>query len=157
MSGLVTWWQGRSRRERWLLAVLGLVAAAIAWIYGGYIPLQRWEAAAERRHTEALRLHTLALSAPARPAGAPGSRTVQAHVEETGRLAGLIRLRSEARGAGAADVTLEVADARALMRWILGLESQGYVVSRLAASRQGSVLNVSLTVEDPVRSSAAQD
>jgi len=132
MSGIRTWFAGRSLRERRLILVmLALLAVTIVW--GGLIlPVRDGLSSTRERYADAV----------TRYAGTAAEvdliRGAGRRVPLTGSLADALRLRADAAGlalatldeAGGGRIHATIAAARpaALGRWFAGLEANGILV-----------------------------
>ena len=156
-AGLAIWWQGLSRRERAMLALLAALALPILTWLMALRPLAAARAVAEVRLLAAQR------DLVAVRAAAPALRTAEDRAIGTAAPA-LERVREAVAGAGlVADtlgqeedgrLTLRIAAARGpvLLRLIAGLEAEGLVVQALSASRnEDSSVTASLSLSEPAR------
>ncbi len=130
------WWQGRSARERMLLAIMAaLLALVLVWLLV-VRPLSDALDAAQRRHAAAV----VAL-AEARAQGAPvaaasavaPSLPIDSLIGRSANEAGFTGARITAQGPARAHVAIDAARAPALFGWIASLEQQGLVVATLRA------------------------
>lgn len=136
---IASWWQGLSRRERWMVGVAGVLALAVlVWLLGrpAYAAFTNLEAdhraAIEREGRVAAKVKLLA-QRPASPAAATANDGVamdQYLTQSAGEI-GLTLDRNEARGQGQATIAIATAKAPVLADWLASLEGQGFVVDQL--------------------------
>lgn len=136
MSGIRSWFAGRSLRERRLILVmLALLAVTIVW--GGIIlPVRDGLSSARERYADAVVRLGDTQSAVDLIRGS-GRRTPL-----SGSLADTLRLRAEAAGftlasvdesgAGRVHATIQAARPQALARWFAGLEANGILIDSAA-------------------------
>lgn len=145
----MTWWLGRSVRERWMLAALGVVLAGVFGWYGVLTPL-RWgaDAAADRRARAAA---ALALTADFERAGgerrAPASGSLAAIVDASAAAAGVTIDRRREDAGGRLTVWIGAIDPKTLMQWIVNLR-RGHavgVVAMQATKVDGAALEVEIS------------
>lgn len=143
MSGIRTWFDGRSLRERRLLLVMGALAA-VTLVWGVLIlPVRNGLSSSRARYTDAVvRLGeaetgiSQVKSLQRRPAAPLG-----------GSLADVVRARADAAGFALASLDVDgpdrvrasIATARAgaLMQWIAQLERDGMLVDELSVTGAG--------------------
>jgi general secretion pathway protein M len=138
MALLAPWWRDRSLRERWLLALmLVLLAALLVWL-ALLRPLAGARAVAvaetSRAHARLAEAEALAAAIRARPAAsaAPLLDLINRRLSE----AGLQPARLEAQGAGQAVLEIAAINGRLLIGWASALERRdGLVIEELIASR----------------------
>lgn len=139
MALLTPWWQARSRREQWLLAVmLALLAGLVLWL-GVLRPL----AVAQLRATA--RLDTVsaglaevrALAPMLASATTPVARPAAlARVEARVKAAGIAAERLEVTAEGQISLTISAVRGQPLLSLVAALEADdGLVVTRLTARR----------------------
>ena len=149
---MIAWWNGRTARERWMLAVLGvLVLIVLLWL-GVLRPLGAWadqaaeqraeavaaQAAVERALTEMSAIR----SAPPKPLGKP----LETVVSETAAAAGIALDRVEADPGGGVRVAVEGAEATAVFPWIAQLQTEyGVAAQSLTALKEDGGLVVEAT------------
>jgi general secretion pathway protein M len=154
MTGLVSWWRLRSRREQWLLAVMLVLAAfTLAWLLV-VRPLGDAVATANERHDRAVialaeaRAQALvirryeAIRAPAQPGPLEGA------VSAAAAAAGFQLSRIQPDGENRIGLSLAAAKPQAFFTWLEALErGQGLVVERLnVTSNSDRTLAVELTL-----------
>lgn len=150
IDGMKTLWAGRSRREQWLLGVMGaLLAVVLLWV-GVVMPLQ----AAQKSAREALKTATernVAIRAKVklmkslrgvRPAG-PAAPLDQMVGQSAGE-AGLTLDRAQAQGADRIDIAIGSARPIALFTWLSMLEAQGVRVETMSARPSPTAGSVSV-------------
>ncbi|WP_397544514.1 type II secretion system protein GspM [Roseovarius salis] len=141
----------RSRRERWLMALLVLVALPFGYVYGVVLPLNAQYERVQAELEDAVALERWLLerraeleSLPPLPENSPGesngTRPVPGlgGIEERLRAAGLDDSLDQLASAEGEGIELKLDDAifTDLMRWLDALESEtGYRVERLALQR----------------------
>jgi general secretion pathway protein M len=124
VEAALTWWQGRSPRERVMLGVMGaLLAAVIAW-YLVIAPALDWRADAAQRRTEAeVRLTRIeAAASRLTPTGAGDAATVQTQAQAAADAAGLAA--SFSAGERGVDFTVASAPTAVLFGWIAAIKAQ---------------------------------
>jgi general secretion pathway protein M len=136
------WFDGRSRREKWLvLVMLGLLAVTLVW--GLSRPIDEALSSARQRNADsAIRLAQTRAQVEAvrtlrriRPQNAAGP--IEAIVRQSATAAGLTLDSVIADGAGLR-VHINSARGGALLSWIGGLEGQGVLVDRLSITDSGN-------------------
>ncbi|WP_260582352.1 type II secretion system protein M [Sphingopyxis sp. PET50] len=137
---IASWWQGLSRRERWLVGVAAvLVLGVLIWLLGrpAYAAFGNLEAdhraAIERQGRIAAKVQLLTQRPAATPAVAAATDGVaidQFLTQSAGEI-GLTLDRNEARGQGQATIAIATAKATVLTDWLASLEGQGFVVDQL--------------------------
>ncbi|MBN8807714.1 MAG: type II secretion system protein M [Sphingomonas sp.] len=136
------WFDGRSRREKWLiLAMIGLAAVTLVW--GLSRPIAEALSSARQRNADAaIRLAQTRAQVDAvralrrtRPEAAAGP--IEAIVRQSAGAAGLT-LDSVAPEGAKLHVHINSARGGALLAWIGGLEGQGVLVDRLAITDSGN-------------------
>lgn len=140
LERLRAWFDGRTRRERLLLAVMAvLLGAALVW-YGLVTPVQAWcDAAAERRAAAAAALASveadIARIEEARETDrGGGGEPIEPLLLRTAAQAGLGLARHQAESDGAHTVWLEAAPPEVVFGWIATLErGHGVSVTNLTA------------------------
>jgi general secretion pathway protein M len=141
MTGLRSWFAGRSLRERRLILVmLALLVVTIAW--GGILlPLTDGLAAARTRHADAVlrladteaRVAAIRGTARAAPLGQPLEAEVRARADAAGFTVASLAPQGSDR------VTLSIPQARpgAMFAWVAGLEEAGILVESMAVTNNG--------------------
>lgn len=142
---LAPWWQARSRREQWLLAVmLALLAGLLLWL-GLFRPLALAQArAVDRLATASSGLAEVQALAPLlRGAGTPANRPAAlARLEARLKASGVTSERLELAPDGQVSLSIAAIRGQPLLALVAALEGQdGLVVTRLTARRNddGSV------------------
>jgi general secretion pathway protein M len=138
MAALSPWWNQRSRREQWLLAIAAaMLAALLVWLaLVRPLGLARAAALAEARtaQQQLAQARTLAAAIQARPA--PPAGPVLDLVGRRLAEAGLTPARLEAQGPGQAIVEIAAINGRFAIGWAAALEQRdGLVVEEFEASR----------------------
>lgn len=140
MAMVLPWWRDRSRREQWLLGVMGaLLAIVVLWL-GVMRPLAAARAAAESRHAAAVTGlgEVKAMGAAIRQAEARGTSGVPL-VELAGRRvseAGLTASGIESSGDGRVTVRIAAVRPPMMLRWIAEMEARdGVVVDHVSMTR----------------------
>ncbi|HUQ14311.1 MAG TPA: type II secretion system protein GspM [Novosphingobium sp.] len=132
-----TWYVGLTERERWLVTIAGILAAAVLLVFGIALPLGRAHDAAHERHRAAveasgrLLAQLAALEAPA-PQGATLAGPIAQVVAASADAAGFVLQSNQPRGNDATLVVLPTARPSAALAWIDGLAAQGIVLESLA-------------------------
>jgi len=156
---MIAWWNGRTARERWMLAILaGLLVIVILWL-GGLKPLTAWADEAARRRADAAAAEVAVdralaemaaiRSKPVKPLGKP----LEAVVSETAAAAGVALDRVEADPSGGVRIAIEGADAKAVFPWIARLQTEyGVAAQSLTALKEDGALVLEATF---VQASAA--
>ena len=133
------WWQERTSRERWLLALMfGLLFLVAAWLFVAR-PLMIALEEAKLRHGQAViavaeaRAEADRASRPAEPRSAP-ALPIDALVSRTANEAGFTGARIIGRGPARASVAIDAARAEAYFAWIAALEGQGVTIESLRAT-----------------------
>jgi len=140
----------RSRRERWLLGVMVLVAVPFLYVYGVVLPLNERhmraqaaleEAAALERWLHVRRAELQSLPPPpedapgtdaARPV--PGLGEIETRLEEAGLQAAASQIATADEGG--VELRMEDAAFTGLMAWLDALEAEtGYQVARMTLQR----------------------
>ena len=132
------WWLARSRRERWMLAGLGLILAALVAWYGLLTPL-RWAAgeAADRRARAVANLALTEDLAPAPGGRRPApSRPLAEVVDASAAASGIMIDRRREEADGRLTVWIGAVDPKTLMQWIVNLrKGHGVAVAALTATK----------------------
>jgi general secretion pathway protein M len=133
-------WQARTPRERWLLGVmLALAVLVLAWLLI-LRPLGDMLSAARERHGHAVaalaeaRAQAAAIGALERNRPAAVQGPIDQAVAAAASDAGFKLSQLQAEGPGRVAIAIGAARPQALFAWIAGLETQGYIVERFAAS-----------------------
>ena len=126
----------RSRRERWLLAIMtALFALVILW-FGMIDPVERGLTDAKRAQSEALyRNAAIAMKVRALkqvPRGAAPIGDLAQRITQSAGEAGFTLERAQPQGAGRVDIAIAAARPTALFGWIAALEGQGVIVESLS-------------------------
>jgi len=131
-------WDGRTPRERVMLAVMAAAILGVGGFYGVVAPLKRASDDARlglqeaREQSAALKLAS-GRAAPSKP----DSRPVAAIVEASAASLGVPIARKRQEGDGAFTVWITAIDARVLLPWVAALEREaglgvvGFTASRL--------------------------
>ena len=140
MTMVLPWWRDRTRREQWLLGVMGvLLAIVIVWL-GVMRPLAEARKAAEARHAAAVTGlgEVKAMSAAIRIAEARSAPAVPL-VELAGRRvteAGLTASGIESSGDGRVTVRIAAVRPPVMLRWIAEMETRdGIIVDHVGMTR----------------------
>lgn len=135
---LQNWWIALSLRERWLVAIAGVLAlGVILWGIGrpavaAFIDLEsRHRAAIEREGRVAAKVQLLAQRPAKSLAAALDAVAIDQYLAQSAGEIGLTLDRNEARGSGQATIAIATAKARVLTDWLAALEAQGFVVDQL--------------------------
>ena len=154
MAMVLPWWRDRSRREQWLLGVMGgLLAVVVLWL-GVMRPLGAAQAAAQARHVAAVTGigEVKAMAAAIKRAEArrtPGVPLVELVSRRAGE-AGLTAERMETSGDGRVTVRIAAIRPVVMLRWLGEIEARdGVVVERAARTRNE---DATLAVELALRS-----
>lgn len=153
ISALRIWWQGRSRREQWLLGVmLVLLGGTILWL-GVYRPVEAGLAAARARHDEAValvaatRADAEAFTRLGRASRSAAPANLAAFVTADAVAAGFTAAVVTPAGDRRATVSIPSARPAAAGAWLAGLEAKGIVVERLSArANSDPTLAIDLTL-----------
>ena len=134
------WFEGRTRREQILLAIMGVMLIAILGWFAVVTPIQGWrENAAERRIEAADALASVQadvarINAAARSGPTGSGEPIEPLLIRTAEQSGLTLVRQQAESDGAQTAWLEGAPPQAAFGWIATLEaSHGVTVSNLTA------------------------
>lgn len=142
-SAFPAWWATRTPRERGLLAVMAALILAIGLWYGVVAPILGAQAAAEERHTRAVK-RLLAVSASAQEVQAlqgaavagPSGRALAAAVTQTALANGVTLSQQTLAASGGLAVTVESVDPGSAFRWIAALQRDHEVgVAALSLAR----------------------
>ncbi len=147
------WWQGLSRRERWLVGAAGALALGVlGWALGRpavaiFVDLEsRHRAAIEREGRVAAKVQLLGRRPAGAAAAAADATPVDQLLAQSAGDIGLTLDRNEARGPGQATIAIATAKAPVLADWLAGLEAQGFVVDQLTIT-PGNDGTVGMTAE----------
>lgn len=147
------WWQGLSRRERWLVGAAGALALGVlGWALGRpavamFVDLEsRHRAAVEREGRVAAKVQLLGRRPAGAAAAAADATPVDQLLAQSAGDIGLTLDRNEARGPGQATIAIATAKAPVLADWLAGLEAQGFVVDQLTIT-PGNDGTVGMTAE----------
>ncbi|HEX2763012.1 MAG TPA: type II secretion system protein M [Allosphingosinicella sp.] len=140
-DGLKAMWAGRTRRERWLIAVMLVLVAGVAGWLMVLRPLGAMLADAKDRHERAVvalaeaqsdRAAIARLEKLPRP---PAGTALDALVGRAAADGGLSLARLEAIGEGRAAIVIDAARPAVLFGWIAELETRrGLLVERITAT-----------------------
>lgn len=145
LEQLRAWLDGRTRRERLLLAVMAvLLGAALVW-YGIVTPVQTWrDSAAERRDAAAVALASVEadiarIEGAREPGRGAGGEPIEPLLLRTAEQAGLTMARRQPESDGSYTVWLEAAPPEAAFGWIATLEAaHGVTVTNLTALKSAA-------------------
>lgn len=147
------WWQGLSRRERWLVGAAGALALGVlGWALGRpavamFVDLEsRHRAAIEREGRVAAKVQLLGRRPAGAAAAAADATPVDQLLAQSAGDIGLTLDRNEARGPGQATIAIATAKTPVLADWLAGLEAQGLVVDQLTIT-PGNDGTVGMTAE----------
>lgn len=152
---MIDWWNGRSRREQALLALMGFLAAGVLLWFGGLQPLHAAQAGAEQRLARALAdeaaLRSATQTLRALEAGGPPAvrqGDLQAAIEATALAAGLTLERAQASAEGVQAVAS--GPAQAIGPWLMAMEqNQSSRVRHLTLLKaEGGQVQADVTFED---------
>lgn len=155
----LTWWDGLSRREQWLVGVMfGLLAVVILWlgiarpVENGLMSVREEHAAALDRNA-AIRAKVAVLEKLPRRAGLGLGAPVAQVVGESASDAGLTLDRTEDQGGGRVDIAMASVKPQALFSWIAKLETQGILVESLTAqpAATAGALSVQAVLKGPAQ------
>ena len=153
MTGAVqSWWQGLSRRERWLVGVAaGLTLSMLLWAlgrpaYAAFANLEAGHRAAIEREGRVAAKVALLAEPPAVPAAVADGIAIDQYLSQSAGEIGLTLDRNEARGSAQATVAIAAARAPVLADWLAALEAQGFVVDQLTIT-PGTDGTVGMTAE----------
>lgn len=135
---LQNWWLGLSQRERWLVAIAGVLAlAVILWGLGrpAYATIADLEAqhraAIEREGRVAAKVQLLAQRPAKSLAATVDAVAIDQYLAQSAGEIGLTLDRNEARGQEQATIAIATARAPVLTDWLASLEGQGFVIDQL--------------------------
>nr|WP_310523883.1 type II secretion system protein GspM [Polymorphobacter sp.] len=154
MAMVMPWWRDRTRREQWLLAVMGaLLAVVVLWL-GVMRPLAVARDAAAARHLAAVTGlgDVQAMGGAIRRAEARGGAAVPLVelVSQRASEAGLTAERMETSGDGRVTVRIAAVRPVVMLRWLGDIEARdGVVVERVTINRND---DATLAVELALRS-----
>lgn len=125
---VLSWWQGRERREQWMLAVMGACLLAFVYWYALMLPLRalRDEALAGRQRAGAdlalvqARLQALQATPP-RQAEPPTAEQLPALLASTAASAGIELAAPVAQADGSVLVRIDAAPAATVLAWLEAL------------------------------------
>lgn len=154
IANLRNWFLALSRREQWLVAIAGGLAAWVLLIFGIILPamaaidsakLELDEAVQRRGRIEA----TVENASRQKPAGTQASRSdIDLVVTQSAAEQGFDLLKSASSGPGQISFRIDQARAPALLAWLSGLEAQNIEV--VSISLRGGTSG-SLTVDAQLR------
>jgi len=137
-DGLLSWWIGLSKRERWLVGFAAALAfGVLLWALGRpvYAALSDLEskhrAAVEREGRVAAKIDLLAQCPEKSVATALAPVAIDQFLAQSAGEIGLTLDRNEARGDAQATIAIAAAKAPVLTDWLASLEMQGFVVDQL--------------------------
>ena len=135
---LKNWWLGLSQRERWLVAIAGVLALGVLiWGLGrpavaAFVDLEsQHRAAIEREGRVAAKVQLLEARPAKSVATAVDAVAIDQSLAQSASEIGLTLDRNEARGAGQATIAIATARAPVLTDWLASLEGQGFVIDQL--------------------------
>jgi general secretion pathway protein M len=142
MTGLRTWFVGRSLRERRLLvAMMALMAVTIVWA-GIIIPVRDGLETSRARYDDAVVRLATAQAVVDRLKTAPRAPVLQASLADTVRAyadqAGFEIATLDEQGAGRVHVTIQSARPGTLSGWLAQLESSGILIDAATLRDTGS-------------------
>ena len=142
IARLKTWFDGRSRREKWMILVmLALLGVTIIWAV--ILPIDDALSSARRRNADAAirlaqtRAQVDAVKAVRRARPEAPSAPLDATVRESASAAGF-SLDSVAADGNKLRVHVNSARGGALLAWLGGLEEQGVIVDQLNVTDAGN-------------------
>lgn len=137
---MMTWWNGRTRREQILVGIMAVCLASVFILFGLVRPLQGAAKAASERHAEALRAQSevarnvagiAQLKSPAKTT--PRRLPIDAAVNTTAAAAGITLGRVETDPAGGLRVAAPSVAPTVLFPWLSLLQREhGIAASHLA-------------------------
>lgn len=147
-----TLWAGRSRREQWLLGVMGALLAVVLLWAGVVMPLQAAQksaretlkAATERNVAIRAKVKLMKSLRGAGPASAGPAAPLDQMVGQSAGEAGLTLDRAQAQGADRIDIAIASARPIALFTWLSTLEAQGVRVETMSARPSPTAGSVSV-------------
>lgn len=140
---MMAWWRSRSPRERALIGLLGVVAAAIVYWQFLWAPLRSAADAAERRHAAAVAdaraIEAAAARLSTQATADPGSeRSLRAEVSSLAAASGLTLSRLQPEGGGALTVWIEPAPPGAVFGFVARLsQERGIEPTRISVEKAG--------------------
>lgn len=128
LEAALTWWQGRSPRERVLLSVMGGLIGALAVWYGMVAPVLDWRSAAGERRAEAqMRLGRIEAAATRLAPGADqDAAAIQGAAQALATSKGVAAVFTPAQGGGV-DFAVASAPTAALFGWIARLRAENRI------------------------------
>lgn len=146
------WWDGLTRRERWLVAIAGALAAGIlVWalarpVFAAFASLEAdHRAAVEREGRVSAKIDLLAARGEVE-AATPAVGALDQYLALSAGEIGLTLDRNEARGDAQATIAIASAKAPVLIDWLASLEAQGFIVDQLVITPTPDG-NVGMTAE----------
>ncbi len=147
------WYAALSRREQWLVAIAGVLAlATIVWATA-VLTLGAMQSA-HSRHADAVRrladtdARVKAVVEETRDRVAPPSGPLDTAIRDRAATAGFTLASDTLQADGSVDIAIASARAPVLFGWVAGLERDGLIVQRLAASDNGDrTLAVQMTLK----------
>lgn len=130
-------WDGRTPRERVMLAVMAAALLGVGGFYGVVTPLKRASGETRQRLQEAReQAAALKLASVKAAPSRPDARPVAAIVETSAAGLGVPIARKRQEGEGAFTIWITAIEGRALLPWVASLERQsGLRVDGFTASR----------------------
>jgi general secretion pathway protein M len=141
MTALRLWFEGRSLRERRLLAVM-LVLAVVTLVWAGLVrPVRDGLSSTRERYGSALTrlgeteaaVAAIRGEGPARPLGAPLADTIRARADQ----AGFVLASLDQESPGRVRASIQAARPQALTRWLASLERAGVLVEQATLTDKG--------------------
>lgn len=155
MGRIRAWLDGRTPRERVMLAVMtGLMAVVVLWL-GIAVPVNHALATARSRHADALEMEAGVIRQAAairslRQRAARLPAPLVDTVAQSARDAGFTGARVDAAGTQGADVAIPAARAQALFAWLRTLRAQGiFPVSVAMRAGEGQTVAVEMRMRGP--------
>lgn len=157
IAAVRNWFVALTERERLLVSIAALLAAAVVLIFGIVLPLSRAHDAAHLRHRAAIEASARLLAGlellNSQPASSGATSGPLAQVAATSAdAAGLVLQTNQPRGSDATTIAIPAARPSAALVWIDGLASRGVVVESLTMTpaADGSV-SVNATMRQAAR------
>jgi general secretion pathway protein M len=140
MEQVKAWFATRAPRERWLLAIASVLAAAVIAVYGLLFPSIAALGSAEKELYAAIeqrgRMETKVASltkptSESAPSPLAAGQSLQALIKSSAEAAGLEIAEVTANGPGRATFRMASVKAGALLAWISRMETQGIELTNL--------------------------